>query len=111
MKGTFGPFLPAEEVQVPLWLAARLRQRSQCVLVPPRWLSLEHLEKVNHAHGRKLSEKEVEQLRLPYRWREIAHRILAVYVHLLRSALFHSSLFFQAADEIDGYDMIKISEC
>lgn len=80
MQGTFGPFLPAEEVQVPLWLAARLRQRSQCVIVPPRWLSLDHLEKVNNAHGRKLSEKETELLRLPYRWREIAHRILAVYV-------------------------------
>jgi len=79
-QGTFGPFVPAEETQVPLWLAAPLRQRGQCIIVPPKWLSLEHLEKVNNAQGRITSEQEAEQLRLPYRWREIAHRLLSVYV-------------------------------
>lgn len=92
---------------MPLWLAARLRQRSQCVIVPPRWLSLDHLEKVNHAHGRKAAEKETELLQLPYRWREIAHRILAVYVIPSRSLLPLS----RAAAGLDPIDMIKTSEC
>lgn len=75
-----GPFVPAEEVQVPLWLASLQRQKGQCVIVPPKWLSVEYLERVNNAQGRVQTEEEAAQVKLPFHWREIANTLLSLYV-------------------------------
>lgn len=45
-QGTFGPFTPAMEVEVPLWLAINLRKRQQCRIVPPQWLEVTFLTKI-----------------------------------------------------------------
>jgi hypothetical protein len=57
-----------------------MRKSNQCVIVPPKWLTVEYLERVANAQGRQLSDVEMEQTKLPYHWREIAHRLFEVYV-------------------------------
>jgi len=42
--GDVGPFRPALPVQVPVWLAINLRQRSKCRLVPPAWMDVAQLQ-------------------------------------------------------------------
>lgn len=44
ITGDVGPFIPKEPVQVPLWLAVNMKQRRQCHVVAPDWLSKEFLE-------------------------------------------------------------------
>uniref|UniRef100_A0A5S6QVF2 DNA replication complex GINS protein PSF2 n=1 Tax=Trichuris muris TaxID=70415 RepID=A0A5S6QVF2_TRIMR len=44
--GNFGPFEPGVAVRVPLWLAAMLKQRRNCGIVLPEWMSIEHLEEI-----------------------------------------------------------------
>ena len=39
MQGDFGPFRPSIPVQVPLWLALRLRADSLCTIIPPSWMT------------------------------------------------------------------------
>ncbi|OQV21018.1 putative DNA replication complex GINS protein PSF2 [Hypsibius exemplaris] len=43
LSGDIGPMEPNIPVEVPLWLAVHMRQRRQCRLVVPEWLSLEAL--------------------------------------------------------------------
>lgn len=40
LTGTYGPFRPPAQAQVPLWLAISLRKKRKCVVVPPAWLSV-----------------------------------------------------------------------
>lgn len=87
LSGTVGPFIPGDEVEVPLWLAVRMRKSNQCVIVPPKWLTVEHLERVANAQGRQLSDYEKEQTQqLPYHWREIAQRLFEVAADDLKQA-------------------------
>lgn len=44
ITGDVGPFDPSTPVKVPLWMALNMRQRRQCHIVPPHWLSKEFLE-------------------------------------------------------------------
>lgn len=96
-----GPFRPAEEVTVPLWLAARMKKNGQCMIVPPKWLSVEYLEKVNNTQQRTASQQqEVGQLKLPYRWMEIANRILSVYVFEVKITIFYCyHIFFKGGED------------
>ncbi|KAF0313543.1 DNA replication complex GINS protein PSF2 [Amphibalanus amphitrite] len=53
--GDVGPFRPALPVEVPVWLAVNLRQRSKCRIVPPDWMEVDRLqekkeEEKNSAH-------------------------------------------------------------
>jgi GINS complex subunit 2 len=43
LTGDIGPMEPSIPVEVPLWLAVHMRQRKQCRLVLPDWLSVEAL--------------------------------------------------------------------
>lgn len=45
-QGRFGPFVPLKTSRVPLWLALQLKQRNECSLVPPQWLSVEGLKQL-----------------------------------------------------------------
>jgi len=45
LSGNFGPFVPQQAVEVPLWLATSLRKRNLCSIVPPAWLSAEALKR------------------------------------------------------------------
>lgn len=38
-QGNFGPFRPGNPVDVPLWLAVRLKSDSKCNLVCPEWMT------------------------------------------------------------------------
>jgi GINS complex subunit 2 len=42
--GDFGPFRAGMPMQVPIWVAVNLRQRSKCRILPPDWLNVEALE-------------------------------------------------------------------
>lgn len=44
LGGTYGPFRPPQQTHVPLWLAITLRKRKRCRIVPPPWLTIEHLQ-------------------------------------------------------------------
>ena len=48
LTGTYGPFRPPSHAQVPLWLAIHLRRRQKCVIIPPEWLSVDHLTALVH---------------------------------------------------------------
>ncbi|EFA76683.1 peptidase M28E domain containing-protein [Heterostelium album PN500] len=43
LSGTYGPFVPALPVNVPLWLAITLKKKKKCKIQFPQWLSLERL--------------------------------------------------------------------
>ncbi|RKP12821.1 hypothetical protein BJ684DRAFT_4213, partial [Piptocephalis cylindrospora] len=45
ISGTFGPFLPLQQVQLPLWLAMTLIRRGRCRLITPTWLTVPYLLK------------------------------------------------------------------
>lgn len=65
-QGTFGPFVPNTEVEVPLWFAVTLRRRQKCVVAPPPWLALEPLTKVLEEERKHDSFTE-----LPYHYVEV----------------------------------------
>ncbi|KAL9935523.1 hypothetical protein V8E36_005871 [Tilletia maclaganii] len=43
LGGIYGPFRPPAQAKVPLWLAAYLKKRNKCIIVPPPWLTVEAL--------------------------------------------------------------------
>lgn len=67
VQGTFGPFVPASAVEVPLWFAVTLRKRSRCSIAPPNWLELDALTQVLAAEQ---AEAEAFQA-LPYHYVEV----------------------------------------
>ena len=48
--GDVGPFRPALPVEVPIWLAVNLRQRSKCRIVPPDWMDVDRLQVRHTGH-------------------------------------------------------------
>ena len=44
MQGSYGPFRPNIEVEVPFWLAIALYKRKSCRIKPPAWLATERLQ-------------------------------------------------------------------
>ncbi|CAD6939540.1 unnamed protein product [Tilletia laevis] len=40
LGGIYGPFRPPAQAKVPLWLAAYLKRRNKCAIVPPAWLTV-----------------------------------------------------------------------
>lgn len=44
LQGDYGPFKPNRECKVPLWLALTLWKRKKCSILPPSWMTIEHLE-------------------------------------------------------------------
>ena len=39
-QGEVGPFQPQVPVEVPLWLAANLKQRQKCRIITPEWMDV-----------------------------------------------------------------------
>lgn len=72
LTGDFGPFSPGIPVFVPLWFAARLRQSGQCRIIPPKWLSVDELQRIL-ADERALSASLTP---LPFHYLEIATILL-----------------------------------
>ncbi|ORZ22370.1 GINS complex, PSF2 component [Absidia repens] len=68
---TYGPFRPPLPAVVPLWLALTMKQNQKCKLIPPTWLTAEHLKA-------KLEQEESkdEFCNLPFYYMETAHMIL-----------------------------------
>lgn len=69
-----GPLVAGEATAVPLWLGLYLRKRNLCRIVPPHWLSVQHLKRVL-AHERNPNEDQFSQ-DLPFRYMEISRSIL-----------------------------------
>lgn len=70
-----GPFNAGVETAAPLWLAAHLRRRNLCRLVPPSWLDVDVLRSVLK-HERDPREASFSPL-LPFRHAEIASAVLS----------------------------------
>ena len=70
-----GPFNAGVETAVPLWLAAHLRRRNLCRLVPPSWLDVDVLRSVLK-HERDPREASFSPL-LPFRHAEVASAVLS----------------------------------
>lgn len=49
LTGDFGPFQPGMPIEVPLWLAVLLKQRSKCKMHCPDWLDTENLSEFKEA--------------------------------------------------------------
>lgn len=44
VQGVFGPFIPNQECEVPIWMAHTLWKRKKCTIKAPDWLNAAHLE-------------------------------------------------------------------
>ena len=44
MQGSYGPFRPNIEVEVPFWLAIAFYKRQSCRIKPPAWLATDRLQ-------------------------------------------------------------------
>ena len=44
MQGSYGPFRPNIEVEVPFWLAIAFYKRKSCRIKPPAWLATDRLQ-------------------------------------------------------------------
>jgi len=73
-RKSIGPFHAGVNVTVPLWVALYLRKRNLCRLVPPEWMSVEHLTLVL-AFERDPNQKEFSP-NLPFRYTEISTAFL-----------------------------------
>lgn len=72
ISGTYGPFVPAQPVKVPMWLALFLSSSQICQLKPPKWLNKSTLKRVVE------KEKESTSLltKLPSHYMEIGITLL-----------------------------------
>jgi GINS complex subunit 2 len=69
-----GPFTAGLQVQVPMWLATLLKQKSLCRVQSPSWMQVEVLKKILKY------EQDQDQFSndLPFRYQEISRSLLAV---------------------------------
>lgn len=44
ISDVYGPFVPPTKTRVPLWLAANLKLKMKCRIIPPNWLSVDYLK-------------------------------------------------------------------
>ncbi|ORX42326.1 GINS complex, PSF2 component [Hesseltinella vesiculosa] len=71
IQATYGPFRPPLPTRVPLWLALSMKKNQKCKLLPPPWLTVDHLTE-------RLEQEETkdEFCALPFHYMEMAHMIL-----------------------------------
>lgn len=50
--GVCGPFRAGLSTQTPLWLAAMLKQKQKCRIVPPTWMDVDNLENMKEEEKR-----------------------------------------------------------
>lgn len=71
---TIGPFTAGVQVQVPLWLATLLQQKSLCRVQAPIWMEVDTLRKIlKFEHDSDSFSPD-----LPFRYQEISKALLAV---------------------------------
>ena len=58
MGGTYGPFVPMRQCQVPLWLALLLKEKKKCSIRPPEWMQKGNLQEVLRAEQQEESKFE-----------------------------------------------------
>ncbi|KAK0536042.1 DNA replication protein psf2 [Tilletia horrida] len=85
LGGIYGPFRPPAQTKVPLWLAAYLKRRNKCVIVPPAWLTVEALTETLRIETNTASFAEV-----PFHYVAVAKVLLDV-----------------AADDIPSSDQVR----
>lgn len=44
ISGAYGPLRPPSKAKIPLWMAVNLKLKKKCHIIPPQWLSVEHLQ-------------------------------------------------------------------
>jgi len=71
LSGVYGPFRPPAKSKLPLWMAVNLKSRKKCHIVPPEWLSPDHLQEC-------LKEETTSEpfSALPFRFAEISKVLL-----------------------------------
>lgn len=72
--GEFGPFLPAIEVEVPLYVALALRKVGRCKVRPPVWMTIPRLREKMEEERRK--ENAAILTEVPFYFAEVAHMLL-----------------------------------
>ncbi|KAL1735898.1 hypothetical protein EV714DRAFT_199384 [Schizophyllum commune] len=73
VSGTYGPLQPPRRAKVPIWLATNLKLKKKCRIIPPDWLTVDHL--------RECCEEETNNpkfSKLPFRFAEVAKVLLDV---------------------------------
>ena len=71
---TIGPFTAGVQVQVPMWLATLLKQKSLCRMQAPPWMEVDTLRKILKFEH----DKDSFSPDLPFRYQEISKSLLAV---------------------------------
>lgn len=72
LSGIYGPFRPPTPASVPLWVALHLKKRRKAILIPPTWLTVEHLtETLKH------ETTQPGFAPLPHYWIGVSQTILA----------------------------------
>jgi len=86
LSGVYGPFKPPGKAKIPLWMAANLKSRKKCHIVPPEWLTVDYLQE-------RLKEETSSELFsiLPFRFAEVAKVLLDI-----------------APDDIESPDKIRL---
>lgn len=69
-----GPFTAGLQVQVPMWLATLLKQKTLCRIQSPSWMEVESLKKILQFE----QEQDSFSTDLPFRYQEISRTLLAL---------------------------------
>ncbi|KAH8094842.1 Psf2-domain-containing protein [Cristinia sonorae] len=73
ISGAYGPLRPPSKCKVPIWMAANLKMKKKCHIVPPEWLNVEYLQ---DRLTRETTEPQFSEM--PFRFAEIAKVLLDV---------------------------------
>lgn len=72
ISGSYGPFEPNVEQEVPLWLALTLKKRRRCRIKTPVWMQREHLQSV-----KELEARELGFVPMHYHYQEISNALFS----------------------------------
>ncbi|GAB5590883.1 DNA replication protein psf2 [Umbelopsis nana] len=73
IQASYGPFMPPLQAEVPIWLAVALKKNRKCTIVPPTWLSKDHLQETL-----LLEESSADLVKVPFHYMEIVHMLFDV---------------------------------
>ncbi|KAF8337619.1 uncharacterized protein EI90DRAFT_3043604 [Cantharellus anzutake] len=109
ISGIYGPFVPPTKTRVPLWLAAHLKLKMKCRIIPPEWLSVDYLKA-------KVEEEILNPelfTDIPFHYSEIAKVLLDMCVatpYRIPQPVQESILsLYRASDNIQSPDKIRSS--
>mmetsp|Transcript_16918 Transcript_16918/g.69072 ORF Transcript_16918/g.69072 Transcript_16918/m.69072 type:complete len:217 (-) Transcript_16918:1503-2153(-) len=82
LQGDYGPLIPGEPIEVPIWFALALKRARKCKLVVPSWMEEKQLEKT--VENERISKNRLTPV--PYYYAEIASLLLHYASDDMRSA-------------------------